>query len=84
MEGAANLIILGCWIVFAAYWMISALSAKRVAERQSLGSALAHRIPAAAGFWLIFFFRFPEPLKLPVLPRTDLVNIQFNARGRAW
>jgi protein-S-isoprenylcysteine O-methyltransferase Ste14 len=73
VERIANLIILWCWVVFIAYWMMSALSVKKVAEPQSFGAALAHRIPVATGFWLLFFFRFPPAMNVHVLPRTDLV-----------
>jgi protein-S-isoprenylcysteine O-methyltransferase Ste14 len=72
VERSANLIVLGCWVVFIVYWIISALRVKRIAERQSLASALAHRMPVGLGYWLMFYFRFPRPMNLPLLPRTDL------------
>jgi len=73
VEHAANLIILCCWSVFIVYWILSAWSAKRIAERQTLVSALAHRVPVGLGYWLMIYPRFPRPMNLHVLPRTDLV-----------
>jgi protein-S-isoprenylcysteine O-methyltransferase Ste14 len=66
-----NTIILGCWIVFFVYWIISAFGVKRIAERQSLAANLAHRIPVALGYWLLAFFQMPPWLKVQVIPRTD-------------
>ena len=45
MEQTMGLIITACWICFLVYWLVSALRGKKILERQSLLSALAHRIP---------------------------------------
>src|SRR5579859_3951343 len=66
------LVIKGCWIFFLVYWLISAFRTKRIQERQSLESALAHRLPVAFGFWLMIYPRLPAPMNLPILPQNDL------------
>lgn len=64
-------IILGCWISFIAYWLISARRVKVTAERQSLWSALAHRIPLGCSYILMANWRLPPPLNLSVTPHAD-------------
>ena len=71
MEHTANLIVLGCWVTFIVYWIVSAARAKRIVERQSLLSALAHRVPVALCWWLMIYYRLPWPMNRPLLPRTD-------------
>ena len=72
MEQTANGIVIGCWVYFVVYWMISAAHGKKILERQSLASALAHRIPIALGWWLLVFRRFPPPMNWQAIPHTDL------------
>jgi protein-S-isoprenylcysteine O-methyltransferase Ste14 len=74
MSRASDHIILGCWIVFVVYWFISAQRVKATAEKQSLLSALRHRLLVGFGWWLLAFQRFPPPLNLPVTPRTELTQ----------
>jgi len=45
--------IVGCWIVFGAFWAVTALRTKRTVERQEMSSRLAHAIPIIAGAWLL-------------------------------
>ncbi len=45
--------IVGCWIVFGAFWAVTALRTKRAVERQEMSSRLAHSIPIIAGAWLL-------------------------------
>jgi len=71
MATISDSIILGCWIIFLAYWIISALAAKRTAEPQSLLSALAHRIPVGLGWVLLAYQGLPPPMNLVWMPRTD-------------
>ncbi len=63
-------IIIGCWIVFIVYWMISAFGQKATAERQSLASTLAHRIPVGLGWFLMMYGGPPALLNLVWMPRT--------------
>lgn len=60
-----------CWAVFIVYWLISALRTKVVAERQSLWSGLAHRIPLGCGYVLLAARRLPSPMNLSITPRED-------------
>ena len=71
MEKIAGLIILGCWIIFFAYWLVSAFGQKAIAERQSLLSALAHRIPLGFSYLLLAFRRLPPPMNLQLIPDAD-------------
>jgi hypothetical protein len=41
------------WIMWLAYWVVSALGAKRVERRESVGSRLGHQVPMAAGAFLL-------------------------------
>ena len=66
MAAISNHIILACWILFFVYWLVSAQRVKAVAEKQSLASALAHRLPVGLGWWLLAY---------PRLPRTDLTRL---------
>lgn len=72
MEKISGLIICGCWIFFLVYWFIAALRAKPIAERQSIASALAHRIPVGFGAYLLAYRHFPPPWNHLLTPRTDL------------
>lgn len=68
-------IILGCWIIFLTYWLISALAVKRTAEPQSLLSAIAHRIPIGLGWFLLAYQGLPPPMNLVLMPRTDWARV---------
>jgi protein-S-isoprenylcysteine O-methyltransferase Ste14 len=73
MTTISGLIILGCWITFLVYWIISAFGQKATAEPQRLSSALAHRIPVGLGWFLMLYPKPPQPLNQMLIPRTDLV-----------
>lgn len=75
MERTANSIIIGCWVFFIVYWLVSAARAKRIAERQSLLSALAHRIPVALGWWMMIYPRMGRPMNWTVIPHTDWTGL---------
>lgn len=72
MDTLAGPIISLCWIIFVAYWLISALKAKRVAEKQSLASALAHRIPVGLAAFLMTYRGLPPPLNQVLIPHTNM------------
>lgn len=75
MSTILDSIILGCWIIFAAWWLVSALRVKTPAERQSRWSALAHRIPVGLGWFLLAYQGLPPPMNLVLMPRMDWVRI---------
>jgi protein-S-isoprenylcysteine O-methyltransferase Ste14 len=41
------------WVLWLAYWVVSALSAKRIERRESIGSRLGHQLPMTAGAFLL-------------------------------
>lgn len=75
MARIASLVTTGCWIIFAGFWLISARRAKAIAERQSLPSALAHRLPVALGWLLLGFPGWRPPLNRVVIPHTELALV---------
>lgn len=42
------------WAALGLFWLISALSAKRAIQRQSVESRITQTLPVAAGFYLLF------------------------------
>jgi len=75
MATISDSIILGCWIIFLAYWIINAFVAKRTAEPQYWLSALAHRIPVSLGWLLLAYQGLPPPMNLVWMPRTDWARV---------
>jgi len=75
MSENSDAIILGCWIAFILYWIVSAQKVKAIAEKQSLSSALKHRIPVGLGWFLLAIHGLPPPFDLRVTPRTDTTQI---------
>jgi protein-S-isoprenylcysteine O-methyltransferase Ste14 len=75
MEKIAGSIILGCWIIFIAYWFISAQRVKPMAEGQRVLSALAHRIPLGFSYFLLADWHLPPPMNLPVTPLADWARV---------
>ena len=53
------------------YWVISSLAVKRAEERQSILSALAHRIPIGLGGFLLAYQHWPPPLNRVWTTRAD-------------
>lgn len=79
MEKFTSPIIIGCWIGFVAYWLVSALRQKATAERQSLPSALAHRIPVGLGWFLLAFPRLGPPWNRALIPHAAWVLVMGTA-----
>jgi protein-S-isoprenylcysteine O-methyltransferase Ste14 len=75
MATASNKIILACWLTFLVYWLVSAQRGKAIAERQSVLSALAHRLPVGLGWWMLAYPQFPPPMNFAVIPLTDLARV---------
>jgi protein-S-isoprenylcysteine O-methyltransferase Ste14 len=68
------LIIIGCWLVFIAYWMVSAFKVKATAERGSFQSTLAYRLPLIAGLFLIGTFGWHYPMNLRLTPDNEATH----------
>jgi protein-S-isoprenylcysteine O-methyltransferase Ste14 len=68
-------IIIVCWSIFFVVWLVSAFRTKRTVERQSLLSALAHRIPIGLGWWMLAFPRLSPAMNHVVITRTILSQI---------
>lgn len=65
----------GCWITFAVYWAVTALSAKPSAQRQGIAGRTLHlAMLAAATAFLIGPWRW-HPLSLMVVPRGPAVDM---------
>ena len=71
MIAISGYIVLGCWIIFFAFWLISARRGKAITERQSLWSALAHRIPLTVSYFLLGAWNLPPPMNLSVTSHAD-------------
>ena len=70
MATISGSIILGCWLIFITYWIISAQRVKAIVEKQSLQSALIHRIPLGFSYFLMAW-HLPPPLNRFVTPHAD-------------
>ena len=75
MTAISGQIIIVCWSIFIVVWLVSAFRTKRTVERQSLLSALAHRIPIGLGWWMLAFPRLSPTMNRLILPRTMLLQI---------
>src|ERR1700740_3336875 len=62
-------IISGCWLVFAAIWVLAALSTKRTVYRESRAQRLRYWVLLVIAFVLLSSGRrLPYPLNLGVIP----------------
>jgi protein-S-isoprenylcysteine O-methyltransferase Ste14 len=81
-------LMLGLWLAWLLYWVISALGAKTTQRRESLGSRLSHVVPLLIGVALIVWPRVPwDWLSLPLLPhrpRTYAVGLALLMLGLAF
>jgi protein-S-isoprenylcysteine O-methyltransferase Ste14 len=67
-------LIIACWLTFAVYWAVSALSVKATSERQSLASALPNRCLTFAGGVLLLWRTPPHPLEIRVLSDSAITG----------
>lgn len=63
-------IILGCWLVFLVYWLVSSLTVKPTAERKSFVSSLPYRGLLILGWFVTLKFRVPPPFNWHLTPHT--------------
>lgn len=71
MTKISGLIVVVCWITFGVYWLVSAFRVKVTAERQSVWSALAHRVPLGLSYVLLADRYLPHPMNLTLTSRAD-------------
>jgi protein-S-isoprenylcysteine O-methyltransferase Ste14 len=62
-----------CWLVLLLYWWVTAFRAKAIVERQSLNSALAHRIPVFIAWILLAARGLPYPMNIRLVPYAEWV-----------
>ncbi len=67
-------IILACWLTFIVYWVVSAARTKVIAEKQTVLSALAHRMPIGLGWWMLAFPKWHSPMDWVIVPHTIWVR----------
>ena len=66
--------IVGCWLVFFAFWAIAALRTKRTVETRPIGARLSYALPTVLGVWLIVRgASLPAPLGERVLPHDPAI-----------
>lgn len=71
-----RIVIWSCWIIFLAYWWISARTVKAAAEKQSMAGRIAQRIPLTLAIFLLYWdFKSSNPLGRMVLPHTPAILI---------
>jgi protein-S-isoprenylcysteine O-methyltransferase Ste14 len=69
---AYGFIIIGCWLIFIGYWIVSAFSSKATMERGSFASTLLYRIPLIIGGILIWTFHvWHPPMTMPITPESE-------------
>ena len=74
MATAAIVIIVCCWSYVILYWLASSWRVKATATRQSYASAMVHRLPVAAGWFLMGGYFRHSPLNHLLTPQTDLMR----------
>jgi len=70
-----DFVVPACWITFIVFWIINAWRVKATAEKQSVGSALMHRIPLGISYALMIARRLPSPLNLPITSHADWARV---------
>lgn len=70
MTAPFNFIVLACWIIFFLYWAINAWRVKATAEKQSLWSALVHRLPLGCSYVPLANGQLPVPMSFSVMPHA--------------
>ena len=69
----ARQLMLGLWLAWVLYWVVSASGVRTTRRRESLASRLSHALPLAVGVTLIAWPQLHVRwLSLPLLPRSPL------------
>jgi protein-S-isoprenylcysteine O-methyltransferase Ste14 len=71
----ASEIIITCWCIFVVVWWVNAYRTKRTVEKQSLESALAHRIPVGLGWWMLLMPKGWGYMSRQILPQSEILQI---------
>ena len=53
MSPPLSTLVTGLWLLWLAYWLVSARGTKPVARREGAWASLLHLVPAALGVWLL-------------------------------
>ena len=64
-------IIIGCWLAFIGYWLVSAFTVKATAERRSFVSMLWYRVPLIIGGIMVGTFGWRYPMSLLLTPDSE-------------
>jgi protein-S-isoprenylcysteine O-methyltransferase Ste14 len=68
-------IISGLWMLFALYWLVSALNRKKTKRRESIVQRLLYILPLLAAFYLLYRYNFGHGwLGARFVPDTQLVQ----------
>jgi protein-S-isoprenylcysteine O-methyltransferase Ste14 len=63
------------WMIFALYWLISALNRKKTKRREPWGQRMAYVLPLLAAFFLLFRYEYSHTwLGARFVPDTPLVH----------
>jgi protein-S-isoprenylcysteine O-methyltransferase Ste14 len=65
-----SLIVLGCWVIFLGYWLATAFTNKKTAERRSFLSSLSYRLPIVVGVIVIVAMGRHYPMYVKLTPDT--------------
>lgn len=67
--------IVTLWLLWAVYWALASISAKRAVRRESLPSLLSHAVPLTLAVWLMLVRRPDNWLGASVLPQTGVLPV---------
>jgi protein-S-isoprenylcysteine O-methyltransferase Ste14 len=75
------------WMLFALYWLVSALNRKKTKRRESWGQRLAYVLPLVAAFYLLFHYDYAHTWLgtrfVPDTPRIHWLGVAIMASGVA-
>ena len=76
------------WLVFALYWLVSALKRKATKKRETIFQRLRYTLPLLVGFWFLFssewhYYPLLGTRFLPAKPAYDWLGVALTAAGVA-
>jgi len=74
-------LIVACWMVFVAYWLLSAFSTKKTAESRGWVWNIVHRVPVGLGYVLILGSTREAPWNPLVLRPVGALAVGFCVAG---